>query len=400
MMCRPKIHVFSLLVALVVCACAKPVAEFAPGEPCDAGNFVVTDDFDGARRGECQVFAEQRIRIHIEPEDAGPINDSPWYAFRLVPSDQVEATITLRYHGGKHRYWPKVSFDRIHWTRLDESAVDISFFRSSATFTVALDAGPVWVAAQEIILPTDVEKWIDEQSSHPQVTKTQLGVSASEIPIYKLDINPESKEVVFLAGRQHPPEVSGSFGFQGFYKAIVAESELAARFRDRFHIVALPMLNPDGVIAGHWRHNTGGVDLNRDWGLFTQAETQLVDELLNSYDELGKRVRISVDFHSTASNLMYTQTDDDTTNPTGFTNQWIAAALPRLEDYEFTEEPRAFSELATGRNYMYERYGVPSVTFEVGDEEDRAATIKAAGVFAEEMMRLLNDDGPGREPHN
>ena len=97
---------------------------------------------------------------------------------------------------------------------------------------------------------------------------------------------------------------------------------------------------------------------------------------------------------------MYTQTDDDITNPPGFTNQWIAAALPRLEAYEFTQEPRAFSDLATGRNYMYERYGVPSVTFEVGDEEDRVATIKASGVFAEEMMRLLNDDGPNRETHN
>ena len=390
MWCRPRMHVLSLCAAVLVCACSKPVAEFAPGEPCDAGNVIVSDEFDGARRGVCQVYSDRRIRIHIQPEDAGPINDSPWYAFQLVPNGKVDATITLRYHGGKHRYWPKVSSDRIHWTRLDESTVDVSFFRSSATFTVALDAGPVWVAAQEIILPTDVEKWIDEQSSHPQVTKTVLGVSARGLPIHKLDINSESKEVVFLAGRQHPPEVSGAFGFQGFYKAIVAETELTARFRDRFHIVAVPMLNPDGVIAGHWRHNMSGIDLNRDWGPFTQVETQLVKELLDGYDETGKQVRISVDFHSTATNLMYTQTDDDTTNPPGFTNQWIAAALPRLEAYEFTQEPRAFSELATGRNYMYERYGVPSVTFEVADEEDRAATIKAAGVFAEEMMRLLN----------
>lgn len=400
MLCRAKIHVFSLCIAISLCACAKPEAEFAPGEPCDAGNFIVADDFDGARRGVCQVFADQRIRLHIEPEDPGPINDSPWYAFRLVPTDQVEATITLRYDGGNHRYWPKVSSDRIHWTRLTESAVDVSFFRSSATFTVALSDGPVWVAAQEIILPADVEEWIDEQSSHPQVTRALLGQSANGLPIHRLDINPESKEVVFLAGRQHPPEVSGAFGFQGFYQAILAESELASRFRDRFHIVAIPMLNPDGVIAGHWRHNMSGIDLNRDWGPFTQAETQLVEGLLNSYDELGKQVRISVDFHSTANNLMYTQTDDDTTNPPGFTNRWIAAALPRLQSYEFTQEPREFSDLATGRNYMYERYGVPSVTFEVADEEDRAATIKASGIFAEEMMRLLNDDGPGREPHN
>ena len=87
---------------------------------------------------------------------------------------------------------------------------------------------------------------------------------------------------------------------------------------------------------------------------------------------------------------MYSQTDADTTNPPRFTNQWIAATLPRLEAYDFTEKPRAFSDLATSKNYMYERYGAPSVTFEVADEEDRAAITKAAAIFAEEMMRLLN----------
>lgn len=397
---RAKIQVFGLCVAMLVSACEKPVAEYAPGKPCDAGDFIASDDFDGARRGVCEVYADRRIRIHIEPEDPGPINDSPWYAFRLIPNGNVEATITLRYHGGKHRYWPKVSSDRIHWTRLDDSDVDVSLFKSSATFTVSLGTGPVWVAAQEIILPTDVEQWIDSKSSHPEVTQTVLGVSGGGLPIYKLDISPGSEEVVFLIGRQHPPEVSGWFGFQGFYQSIVADSELASRFRNRFHVVAIPILNPDGAIAGHWRHNLNGIDLNRDWGPFTQVETQLVKELLDSYDSNGKQVRISVDFHSTVRNLMYTQMGEDITDPSGFANTWISAATTRLQDYAFSQEPRPSSDNGTGRDYMYERYGIPSVTFEVGDEEDREAALEAGGIFAEEMMRLLIDDGPRREPHN
>ena len=42
---------------------------------------------------------------------------------------------------------------------------------------------------------------------------------------------------------------------------------------------------------------------------------------------------------------------------------------------------------------MYERYGIPAVTFEVGDEQDRQAAVIAAGVFSEEMKSLLLDDG-------
>ena len=86
------------------------------------------------------------------------------------------------------------------------------------------------------------------------------------------------------------------------------------------------------------------MDLNRDWGPFTQTETQLIEALLDSYDKAEKRVRISVDFHSTATNLMYTQMDEDKTNPPGFTNRWIAAAIARVPDYEFGQEPRPVSD--------------------------------------------------------
>jgi len=38
---------------------------------------------------------------------------------------------------------------------------------------------------------------------------------------------------------------------------------------------------------------------------------------------------------------------------------------------------------------MYRRYGIPAATYEVGDETDRAATQRAAVVFAEELMALM-----------
>ena len=379
--------------ALLLSACAEPIAESPAGEPCEAADFVITDNFAGARRGLCQVYADGHVEIHIEAEDEGPINSSPWYAFKLESKSPVEATITINYDGEKHRYWPKVSSDRIHWRRLDEANVDVGFMRRSATLKITTGSEPLLVAAQEIILPQDVEAWVDAQSSHNDVARSTLGVSSKGRQILRLDINPDSDEVIILLGRQHPPEVSGSFGFQGFYKAILADSELAESFRDRFHIVAIPMLNPDGVVAGNWRHNMGGVDLNRDWGPFAQAETRLMSELLDDFDRAGKKIRLFVDFHSTAGNVMYTHSDVEPTVPGHFAERWIAAALPRLSDYPFTQEIRPFSDQANSRNYMYERYGIPSVTFEVGDEQDRQTAVVAAGVFSEEMMRLILNDG-------
>ena len=49
----------------------------------------------------------------------------------------------------------------------------------------------------------------------------------------------------------------------------------------------------------------------------------------------------------------------------------------------------ATPETAIGKNYMYKRQGIPSMTYEVGDETSRADASAAARVFAEEFMRLL-----------
>ena len=38
---------------------------------------------------------------------------------------------------------------------------------------------------------------------------------------------------------------------------------------------------------------------------------------------------------------------------------------------------------------MYKRYGIPSTTYEVGDDTNRNAIRQAATVFAEELMLLI-----------
>ena len=57
---------------------------------------------------------------------------------------------------------------------------------------------------------------------------------------------------------------------QEFVRSVLGNTRLAVDFRKEFEIIIVPMLNPDGVDEGNWRHNAGGVDLNRDWDLFVQ----------------------------------------------------------------------------------------------------------------------------------
>jgi predicted deacylase len=143
------------------------------------------------------------------------------------------------------------------------------------------------------------------------------------------------------------------------------------------------------VIGGNWRHNLGVTDLNRDWGPFRQPETQLVEQLLDRLDHDDRKVRVFLDFHSTRKNVFYTQNDANPTEPPHFTRNWLENAKPRIENYTFNYEENPVDNIGVAKNYMYKRYGIPSSTYEVGDETDRAAIIAAARIFAEELMELM-----------
>src|SRR5690606_36518233 len=98
--------------------------------------------------------------------------------------------------------------------------------------------------------------------------------------------------------------------------------------------IVIPLMNPDGVKEGHWRHNMNGVDLNRDWKNFLQPETQAVrDRLVKLASEKGARVFLMLDFHSTQQDVFYTETDREKTFPENFTRHWLGALQERFPDH-------------------------------------------------------------------
>ena len=91
-------------------------------------------------------------------------------------------------------------------------------------------------------------------------------------------------------------------------------------------LVLVPLINPDGVDAGHWRHNMGGRDLNRDWGPFTQPEIQSIKRLIDEIDEAGIAPKLMLDFHSTQRSRFYTQMPEDFDEEIDFARDWLDRA--------------------------------------------------------------------------
>ncbi len=388
---------------------ALPAAAAPPqgtGSSCSDEATTVSGDFEGGAFARCEVVGRGHFKLTITPEDAKVTNCSPWYAFQLSSAQAQQVTIDLDYGVCGHRYRPKFRVEGSDWQAIPLENVRVDKEKksgngkpiASATIQLAIPAGKTQVAAQPLLVSKDYTAWLDRVAQLPTVSRGLLGTSREGRPIEKITIREPgaatSRNVV-LTGRQHPPETTGAIAMQAFVDRLLENDNLARSYRSRYTTEAIPLLNPDGVAHGHWRHNLGQTDLNRDWGPFAQPETQLMRALLETLNKAPEqRLRLFLDFHSTHYDTVYTLTDDAVTSPAGFTRKWLTAYQALVPDKKLRIEPGHNPGLPTAKSWVYEYYKVPTATYEIGDETKFEVIRRDARAAAEAMMSTLldNDD--------
>ena len=384
-----KFHKLLLLAVLGLCACAA--APVAVDGSCANGAFTIDARFESGDLDQCEFTSDTSVALTFLPEDQKVDGAFSWFAFRVTSNVTRNIEIELRFPTAYARYWPKISADGHSWAPADAASVKRSEDGKSINLVVAADNDGTWVSAQELVTMPFYEDWLAELRAHEDIETSTIGSSAQGRPIF-LASTLYKPEVVVLIGRQHPAEVPGALAMREFVDVVLADTELARAFRKRFTLLIIPLINPDGVVNGHSRHNAAETDLNRDWGPFTQPETQSVERLLADVDKHNVRPRLMLDFHATKMTptmIFYTQVPEDNTEPPLFASTWLSRVAERIVDYEFTHDPRPPSGLNNTKNYFLQRYGIPAITYEIGDEANLDEVRTFTPVFAEEMMQTM-----------
>jgi murein tripeptide amidase MpaA len=359
------------------------------GEP----KIWVSNEFEGARLNDFYYSGNKTYEVTINPENA-PINNSPWYAFKIWSDSTHAIRLKLNYPEGRHRYLPKI--ERTQSGMSIKHTIQNAVYDSTdgtVLFNLMVTPEPQTVSAHFLdrILFSDFTQELDRLPAY--VSTDTVGLSTQHRPILRHIVQDQQelpkKGTLILLSRQHPPEVSGYLTYQTFFRELLSDSELAQNFRAHFEIQSFPIVNPDGVVNGHWRHNASGIDLNRDWTSFNQPETQAIrDALLPLKERNHAPVVYGIDFHSTNENIFYPILQEVETTPDDITQQWAEEVKRLLPEYNFRSEEFDTSS-PISKNWIYHTFNADAVTFEVDDELSRSEIDLLGKTAAQTLMELL-----------
>ena len=365
----------------------------------DVGNGIYcSNEFDGARLNGVALTGVDEVSVLITPENT-PINKSPWYAFKIWSEDSKNIQLKITYNEGvEHRYYPKISNNGKDWTNIDSTlfltdtaSINKGEKAKFCTINLSLSPDTLWVAAQEIIVSKAINKWAEKLAEKPFISMSEIGLSKEGRPINSIQIgNKESKKLLMILSRQHPPEVTGWLAMKAFVERLCEDDALTQTFRNEYNIFVVPCVNPDGVDNGHWRHGAGGIDLNRDWETFMQPETQTIRRFMQNKVAKGDTFYFAIDFHSTYHDIYYTVSPELKGNMPGLVPKVITAMGNDIPGYEPNIKPSGVDAArVNSTKSIFHEFGAEAITYEVGDDTPRNIIKLKGELTAENLMKIM-----------
>ena len=373
------------LALLLLGATPDSSAALPASADCAGQDIAVDRAFESGAFATCTVAADGTVALDIRPETE-PINPSPWFAARLTQASPAVRRVTLSYHGASHRYQPWFSTDGQLWQRLPVDSVG----DAPDHVSVALPAfsGSVFLSAQPLVsLAAITGQWRSRQEVGSVVAvASATSVEGRTVPLFR--VGPaDAARLHVIATRQHPPETTGAQAFDAFASRLLALRSDASCSSDA--IIFAPILNPDGIVRGHWRTNAAMVDLNRDWGNFSQPETTALGVVMRHLAR-SQAIATVIDFHSTRRGAIYVSRTAD--------EQASAFAVAVAGNTGLVAVETRSGDGNTLKSWSEDAFGSASFTVELPDSASPAEAATTGGRIADLFADHYLCRSPGALP--
>ena len=361
-----------------------------PDKQCNTSAVQIDFDFPGAGNVTCEIINSKYIKFFINPETDDSINPSPWFAIRKSKHSE-DIKLEFDYKNYQHRYDPKISNDKKIWKKINQTNI----LKDENGKIIIINFSPSnekeYISSQELITEDWYNDWFNYLEGLERVKSELIGLSVLKKPITMFFVEENTNNpYILILGRQHPPEVTGAIAIKSFVNELISKNDLSESFLDNYNIIFVPLMNPDGVENGYWRYNENKKDLNRDWGIFSQPETKSVNnKLINFKDD--KKIEVFIDFHSTYKNIFYISDISESHKLQNFLKNWLnnsKADLLKI-DYDYKIVNSMSPNNGISKNYIFNKYNIPSVTYEVSDTEDRDKIKKSSSILSQKLMQSL-----------
>ncbi len=195
---------------------------------------------------------------------------------------------------------PAVSLDQGKtWNWLGTDTVDAENSRTAFRYTFGETGGPVRFAFAPPYQVSDLERFLETVSGHPALTVDTLCQSEANRPVPRVRIASQAgspKHRVLLTARHHACESMASYVLEGMFAALLGDAEDGAWFRANVEVMAIPIVDLDGVEGGEQGKNRIPRDHGRDYkDESIYASTRAIRETVPSWAD-GK-LHFTLDIH-------------------------------------------------------------------------------------------------------
>ena len=197
----------------------------------NSANVFFDSSFLGGRVDSIVDKGNSMYIAHISPAFE-PVNHSPWYAFGVSAKSKKEIEIQLNYGNYKHRFIPKISFDKKEWVKIPDNKIKVDTVSGLATLKLTISPQKLYIAAQEIESSEDTYVWTNNLlKEHSELKRIIVGKTVLQknnycIELENKNISEVTQEVVNTTNGIAVPDIGT--GEQSAAEAGAAEAEAGA----------------------------------------------------------------------------------------------------------------------------------------------------------------------------